>query len=221
MIDLPNFENKFEYENNFYLSCDPSRIGKLLAHYELFKLSKDSEGAIIECGVYKGASFSRFSIFRQLLANHPDKKLIAFDIFGEFPETQFEGDIELRQKFIDSSGASSISTDQLQKVLEQKNVYHNIDIVAGDICETVPNYVKENPELKISLLNLDVDIYEPSVTILEELYPRISSGGVLILDDYNTFPGETTAVDNYFKGRTDIEIKKFDFANTPHYIQKH
>ncbi|MBK5245369.1 MAG: dTDP-6-deoxy-L-hexose 3-O-methyltransferase, partial [Eubacteriaceae bacterium] len=76
-----------------------------------------------------------------------------------------------------------------------------------------------NPHLKISLLNLDTDIYEPAVTILEHLWPRIVRGGVLILDDYGTFPGETKAVDDYFDGK-DIIINKFDFAMTPCYIIK-
>ena len=33
MISLPDFEKAFEYENNFYLSCDITRISKILAHY--------------------------------------------------------------------------------------------------------------------------------------------------------------------------------------------
>lgn len=85
--------------------------------------------------------------------------------------------------------------------------------------ERVPKYVKDNPQLKISLLNLDTDIYEPAVTILENFYPRITRGGILILDDYETFPGEAKAVDDYFKDRK-IEIKKFSFCMTPCYIVK-
>ena len=51
------------------------------------------------------------------------------------------------------------------------------------------------------------------------LYPRIVKGGILILDDYGTFPGETKAVDEYFKDK-DIKIKKFPFAATPSFIIK-
>ena len=81
-----------------------------------------------------------------------------------------------------------------------------MDLIEGDITETIPSYVKANPELKISLLNLDTDIYEPAVTILEHLYPKITKGGILMLDDYGTHPGETKAVDEYFKNKT-VEIK--------------
>ena len=78
---------------------------------------------------------------------------------------------------------------------------------------------RSNPELKISLLNLDTDIYEPAVTILEHFYPKITKGGILMLDDYGTHPGETKAVDEYFKNKT-VEIKKFSFSMTPCYIIK-
>lgn len=47
MIKLPNFKNSFDYENNFYLSCDNSRIGKLMAHYELFKMTINKPGSVI------------------------------------------------------------------------------------------------------------------------------------------------------------------------------
>ena len=107
----------------------------------------------------------------------------------------------------------------MKEVLEKKNTDQNIELVAGDICQTIPEYVKNNPHLKISLLNLDTDIYEPAVTILEHLYPRMVKGGILILDDYGTFPGETKAVDDYFKGQG-VEIQKFPFAMTPCYVVK-
>ncbi len=89
----------------------------------------------------------------------------------------------------------------------------------GDISQTVPEYLNKNPHLKISLLNLDTDIYEPAVTILENLYPRISIGGILIVDDYGVFAGETKAVDNFFKDKN-IQINKFPFAKTPSFIIK-
>ena len=66
MIKLPNFHNPFDHENNFYLSCENSRIGKMIAHYELFQLSSKSQGHIVECGVFKGISLIRFATFLKL-----------------------------------------------------------------------------------------------------------------------------------------------------------
>jgi len=219
MIELPNFEKAFEYENNFYLSCDITRISKILSHYEIYKMIKEVPGEIVECGVFKGASFLRFAMFREIFGNPFSKKIIGFDTFGKFPETNFQDDKKARNKFIDSAGEDSISKDQLFQILNQKNLNRHLNLIEGDITKTVPDYVKTNPELKISLLNLDTDIYEPAVSILENLYPRITKGGILMLDDYGTHPGETKAVDEYFHNKN-IEIKKFPFAMTPCYIIK-
>ncbi len=219
MIELPSFDDPFSFENGFYLTCDAARIGKFLAHYELFKMALGKPGAIVECGVFKGASLARFAMFRKLFEGSSGRHIVGFDMFGPFPETTFEADVSHREEFVKSAGLESIDTDQLMEVLRRKQCDENVELVAGNICDTVPAFVKSNPDLQINLLNLDTDIYEPAVTILENLYPRIVPGGILILDDYHVFPGETQAVDDYFRGRN-IEIKKFPFANTPCYIVK-
>ena len=125
----------------------------------------------------------------------------------------------MRENLINVAGEQSISKNQMEAILKVKGIEKNIELVEGDITKTVPKYVEENKQLKISFLNLDVDIYEPSVVILEEMYPLIVSGGILILDDYDVFPGETKAVDDYFKGKN-VVIKKFPYAKTPCYIIK-
>ncbi len=219
MIQLPDFDKSFDYENDFYLSCDPSRISKILAHYELYKKVLNIPGAIVECGVFKGASLARFAMFRELFENSFSRKILGFDAFGRFPDTHFSEDKELRRRFIEEAGEEGISKEQLYEVLENKGINSHIELIEGDILKTVPEYVKKNPGLKISLLNLDTDIYEPAVTILENLYPKISIGGILILDDYGVFAGETKAVDDFFKDKN-VEIKKFPFAKTPNFIIK-
>jgi hypothetical protein len=218
-MELPDFEKAFEYENNFYLSCDNTRISKVLAHYELFKMTQSLPGAIVECGIFKGASFVRFGAFRNLFGNSYSKKLIGFDIFGKFPESDYSDDQKYREGFINETGGGvSISIDQLYQVLSLKKI-ENVELVKGDVTKTIPAYLKENAHLRISLLNMDTDVYEPAVTILEQLYPRIVRGGILIVDDYGVFPGETKAVDDYFADK-DVEILKFPFAMTPCYIIK-
>jgi hypothetical protein len=185
----------------------------------LYKIVRELPGDIVECGVFKGISLIRLITFRELFKNSSSKKVIGFDTFGKFPETEFSDDMELRKKFIDTAGEESISKEQLEDVIKKKGIYHNTELVKGDITETVPKYVAAHPELRISILHLDVDIYEPSVTVLDYLYPRLVKGGVLMLDDYGIFPGETKAVDDYFKDK-DVQILKFPFAITPSYIIK-
>lgn len=219
MFELPDFKKSFEFENNFYLSCDSTRIGKMIAHYELYKMTMSVPGAIVECGVFKGVSLSRFSMFREIFGNSYSKKIIGFDTFDQFPETSFAADKKNRNKFINDAGSESISKNQLMNVLSYKRTDQNVELIEGNILETLPSYLKDHPELKISLLNLDTDIYEPAVVILKELFPRIVSGGVLILDDYGIFPGETQAVDEYFFNQG-VAIRKFPFCMTPCYVVK-
>jgi hypothetical protein len=216
MIKLPNFHKPFDYENNFYLSCDNSRIGKMIAHYELFKMSSKIPGCIIECGVFKGASLIRFATFLKLLKSN--KKIIAFDTFGKHTTTKISSDHK-RRKILLSHGKEAISEKQLMNILKRKGLEKNIQLIKGDITETVPNYLKLNPKLKISLLNLDVDFYEPSMSILKNFYPKLSKGGILMLDDYGVWDGETMAVDEYFASKK-IKIRNHMFSPTPSYVIK-
>ena len=120
--------------------------------------------------------------------------------------------------FIDAAGDQSISVDELMKVFAYKG-FQNIDLVKGDINKTVPDYVRDQPQLKIALLHIDTDVYEPAVTILKSFYDRVVRGGLIVLDDYGTFPGETQAVDEFIADKK-LEIRKLPFYQVPSYIVK-
>ena len=177
MITLPDQNEAFNYENNFYLSCDGSRIAKFIAQYELFRLSVDVPGVIIECGVFKGVSLVRFAHFREIFGLSESKTLVGFDTFDVFPGSTYTPDNNLLQQFIESAGNMSIGKDQLSEVLNNKGVTQNISLIEGDISKTVPEFIRNNPDIQISFLNLDVDLYEPSKVILENLFPHIDSRG--------------------------------------------
>lgn len=211
-------EKRFDYENGFYLMSDISRIGKILTHYELYKMIINLPGNVIELGVFKGSSLIRFATYRELFENTNSRKIIGFDMFGEFPDTNYEDDKKIRQKFITEAG-QGLSIDELQECFNYKNI-NNIELIKGDINKTLPQYVEKNPQLRVSLLHIDTDIYEPAKTALNYLYDKIVRGGVIIFDDYATFPGETKAVDEFFKDK-DIILRKFPFShNIPTYIIK-
>ena len=228
LIKLPKIKDAPEFENNFYFTCktgvDDGRISKLLIQYELFLMSQKIPGDIVECGVFKGSSLIRFAIFRDLF-KEKSKKIIGFDTFGKFPSTKHLMDFEKRKEFVTESGENSISVSQLMYILQQKNISKNIELVKGDVTTTVPEYVNKRPKMKISLLNLDVDLYLPTKVVLDSFYSKISKGGILILDNFNpsgsgyTFPGEIKAVKEFIKNKK-IDIKRFDYRTTPCYIIK-
>ncbi|MFA6339040.1 MAG: TylF/MycF/NovP-related O-methyltransferase [Candidatus Paceibacterota bacterium] len=213
-----NTEDSFNYENGFYLTGGIDRLGKLLAHYELYKMIKDLPGAVVECGVFKGASLIRLATFRNLLETPHSRKIIGFDTYGKFPATKFEKDKKYLKKFVEGAGENSVDEKELASIFEFKGI-KNFELVKGDINKTVPEYIKNNPHLKISFLHIDTDVYEPAVTILKNMYEHVVRGGIIAFDDYGTFPGETKAVDEFFKDKK-VEIKKLSLSHIPSYIIK-
>jgi O-methyltransferase len=59
---------------------------------------------------------------------------------------------------------------------------------------------------QIAVLRLDTDWYESTLVELHVLYPRLSRGGILILDDYGSWLGSKRAVDEYFGGAPPLLI---------------
>ncbi|OGU12394.1 MAG: dTDP-6-deoxy-L-hexose 3-O-methyltransferase [Ignavibacteria bacterium GWB2_35_12] len=214
-----NIANSFEYENNFYLTAQSSRMARTIAHYEIYKNIQHLNGDIVECGVFKGVSLMRFIMFMQLFETDKTKKIIGFDTYGKFPENDFEQDKEEYEEFItETGGGISISKEELEKFILNKN-FSNYELVKGDINLTVPKYVSENPDLKISLLNIDTDIYEPAKTILEHLAPKVVVGGIIIFDDYGIFHGETQLADEYCE-KHGYKLINFPFNKVPSYLIK-
>lgn len=219
MEQLYNLEKRFEYENGFYATADPSRFSKFISHLEFFKRTSDIRGEILEFGIFKGNSFFRWIKFRDLLEQTSSRKIIGFDVFGDFPEANFEDDKLKREAFVrETKGGKSISYEEISSLLQKQNLHKNVEIVKGDILKTLDQYVNNNPHLKISLLHIDVDLYEPTKFILEKLYDRVTKGGIIILDDYGAFAGTNKAVDDFFESK--IEIKKLPFSNAISYIVK-
>ena len=215
MIKLPNFEKSWEYENNFLLSCKNPRIGKILAHYELFKMASKKQGDFVLGGVFRGISTIEFSTFIDLFEKSAKRKIVIFDEFRKFPKNNND----LKSKtIIQQMGKTGISLSQLSYILKYKKI-GNVELIKGKIPEIILEYVSSHPKLKIALLNLDVDIYDRNLSSLKILYPRITKGGILILNDYGVFNHETKIIDKYFKDEN-VEIKKLPFAKTPSYIIK-
>ena len=88
MIKLPKMtlQDMYDYETYYHLSMRPERMAKFAVHYEAFKMIKNVPGSIVECGVFKGTSFVRFAMLRELFENNYSAKLVGFDVFSDkFP----------------------------------------------------------------------------------------------------------------------------------------
>jgi 3-O-methyltransferase len=150
--------------------------------------------------------------------------VIGFDTFGGFPNLDEKDGPESSgvQKCI--GGLSSASfRDEFEELLR----LHNEDgvipssrgsIIVGDISDTLPAFLNENQETMFCLINLDVDIYEPTKLVLDLCWDRLVKGGVLILDEYATskWPGETIAWNEFAQERGIMtKLQRFSFANAP------
>jgi len=171
----------------------------------------------MEFGVYKGSSFMRLLAFRDLLEKGANRKLVGFDAFGRFPKNlQLESDLKFVQRF-ENEGGDGMTKSELEGHLVNKKA-SNFELIEGDIMQTLPTYIDDNPELKLSLIHIDVDVYELSKLILELLWENLEFGGVLMLDDYGTVAGETKAVDEFFNGKA--QVNNLPYYHVPAYIVK-
>ena len=205
---------------------DRRSIAKLISHYEIYKLVDKLPGHILEFGVFKGESLLRFAMFSEIF-NPYDRSfdVIGFDNFSGFPKFHPKDGIQSQtENKVEGGWSSADYRDELYKLIE---IFDNnrfvpqkprIKIVEGDICQTAPQFLINNPGIKSKLIHLDADLYEPTLISLETFWDSLVIGGVLVLDEYgfDLYPGEASAVDEFFKKRNITpEIKKFSFSDNP------
>lgn len=212
-----DLSQRWDYENGYHLTSDVTRMAKQVAHYELYKSITHLPGHVLEFGVYKGASLIRFATFREILENPFSRKVIGFDAFGEFPAPPDADDAEFVNRF-EEAGGDGIPLEELQRALDLKKL-QNIELIRGDILETLPAYCEAHPELRIALLHIDVDVYQPSIEILKCLFDKVVSGGLVVFDDYGTVAGETRAADEFLQGRG-YTVEKLPVSHIPAFVRK-
>lgn len=220
-MDIRNLraESIWDYENGFHWYSHPSRLNKILAQYELYKSIVNLPGHVFELGVYKGASLIRLATFRSTMENDFSRKIVGFDAFGRFPTESLSSDQDL--KFIEQfaeAGGDGLQASELASLLHHKR-FSNIELVPGNVLDSIPAYLDAHPETRLSFLHLDMDVKEPTQFALKLLYDRVVPQGLIVFDDYNAVAGETDAVDEFVAGRGLI-IEKLPYYNIPAFIRK-
>ncbi|MFO0944804.1 MAG: TylF/MycF/NovP-related O-methyltransferase [Planctomycetota bacterium] len=199
-------------------------LGRLLSLYDAYKMVVDLPGSVVELGVFRGETLLFFAKLMELLnVNDRSCKVIGFDNFAGFPELdEKDGPVDKRVDKVVGGWSSANLRDHLLEVI---NAFDHdrfagqkprIELVEGDIRQTVPKYAADNPGLRIRLLHLDCDLYEPTLVALKHLYDRVVPGGIVILDEYafNEFPGESKALEEFFGERMPV-IRKFSMYSNP------
>lgn len=206
----------WDAENIFYQKSNISRIGKLLSHYEIYNMIKDLPGDILEFGVFKGSSLIRFLTFRAILENNYARKIFGFDTFKRFPHQKRKLDNQFKKKFEREAGHPILKKD-LELLLNAKK-FENYELIEGDIKKTLNSFLKKNKNLKISLLHLDMDVFDATNFVINKLKKYIVKNGVILIDDYGSVHGATKAVDLFLKKNKNLNIKKLSFYKVPSYI---
>ena len=230
----PQDIKQFERVNNFFLSDEGSIINKIdafpkyasrqalakfLTKYEIFQKILHVNGSIVEAGVLHGGGTLAWAKLSSILepTNHT-RKIIGFDTFAGFPsinDKDKKGTDGSLLKIGELKGSAQKSVTEAVSIYDENRPLNHIpkvELVEGDIVNTAPAYIKENPHLVISMLYLDVDLYQPTKVMLETFLPVMPKGAVIVFDELNAkmFPGETVAVDEIL-GIRNLEIKRFTF----------
>jgi hypothetical protein len=178
------------------------------------------EGGLAECGVWRGGSVvAMIEVLKELGVD--DRELHLFDTFEGMTEPTGHDTSPLhppaRQMWLESDGRpwpelfnSELFNEERvrETVLATGYPSERIEFVRGPVEETLPAAAPE----RLALLRLDTDWYESTRHELEHLYPKLESGGVLIVDDYGYWDGCRRAVDEYFAERTPIMLTRIDFT---------
>lgn len=161
------------------------------------------DGAIVECGVWKGGSMMA-TAWELMRTSGPNRDLYLFDTFEGLPEPG-EHDIARGgvpalealkdNEDVDGKWCRSSLTEVRENLAQTQYPSERIHFVEGFVEDTIP---KQAPE-EIAILRLDTDFYESTKHELIHLFPKLATGGVIIFDDYGYWQGARKATDEYIR----------------------
>jgi hypothetical protein len=170
-------------------------------------IQNDVKGDLIETGVWRGgATILMRAVLKELEIN--DRRVWVADSFQGLPKPSPGYAADRKNKL----HALKILTATLEEVKNNFRKYNLLDeqvmFLEGWFKDTLP----KAPIDKLALIRLDGDMYESTIQAIENLYPKLSTGGFIIVDDYNAFPYCKQAIEDYRANNaisnTIIEIDK-------------
>jgi hypothetical protein len=212
--------------HELYEKCRPYTMTSIERLYALYKsveyiVSANIPGDFVEAGVWRGGSC--MLIAETLLAlDESSRRIFLFDTFAGHPRPDVEKDIDIwgnraidewqRTKGDDDHGQWAYASLEEVRANLALTGYPADDLVfvKGRVEETVLDLDALH---RIALLRLDTYWYESTEAGLEHLYPRLVSGGVLVVDDYGHYKGQQLAVDEYLTARKEpILLNRIDYS---------
>ena len=206
--------------DNFTKYIRRQKLTRLLALYEIFKKVLPVKGSIVECGVFKGFGLMAWANMSAVLEpSNLMRRIYGFDTFEGFPEVGEKDENRLMKPEKGHLSSGSGCYEELQELIDiyDSNRFlghvNKVQLIKGDVTQTIPKFLSENRHLVVSLLFMDLDLYEPTKLALEHFLPRMPKGAVVAFDELDNpiWPGETEAhLDSAGIGRLRIERVEFD-----------
>lgn len=162
-------------------------------------------GDIVECGVFNGGCSAMMAA---ALCADDCRNVWMFDSFEGLPHPREEdGDkartyshLEILNGNLEPINRCVGAEQNVREIFSLINFpIDKMRICKGWFQDVLPKRSGETPP--IAVLRLDGDWYESTMICLEYLYPKLSIGGYLIIDDYGYWEGCKRAVDEYFSKR--------------------
>jgi len=203
--------------DNFPKYVKRQRITRFISLYELFKKVLSVKGSIVECGVHQGFGLMTWAQLSSILEPvNLTRRIYGFDTFGGFPSVHTED--RNSNSEIKSGALSADSIEELKEILEIYDAnrflghIQKVNLIKGDAIKTIPEFMRDNKHLVISLLFLDFDLFEPTRVAIENFYPRMPKGSIIAFDELDNpiWPGETLALLKTL-GINKLKIERFNF----------
>lgn len=203
---------------NLGLFTRATGIAKLLYLHELYSHVLRVPGVVMEFGIWWGANLALLQGLRSVLEPYNvQRTVVGFDTFAGYSSIDSkDGD----SSYVADGGYSVTNEYQgyLEQVLqahEDDNVlshHKKFELVKGDVTETVPRYLEQNPHTIVALAYLDVALYQPTKAVLEAIRPHLVKGSVVAMDELNSpdFPGETVALQEVF-GLNNLQLVRSQY----------
>lgn len=193
-----------------YTMTSNERIHALLSAVR-YIVSKNIPGDFVECGVWKGGSIMAMAL-TLLELQGGDRALYLFDTFSGMTEPGLQDVDYLGRDAYQMFEAvrCDVSQEEVEAAIFSTGYDRSrIHFVKGPVEETVPARAPES----IALLRLDTDWYQSTRHELHHLFPRLASGGVIIVDDYGHWQGARQAVDEYLQAHdVSLLLHRIDYT---------
>jgi hypothetical protein len=171
-------------------------------------------GVICEFGVHWGGTMATLVNLRGIHEpfNH-SRTIHGFDTFSGFPGVdKADGARVGAGDYATSEGYEEDLAELLTLHESFSPIPHlrKFNLVKGDVTESLPVWLEENPHAVVAMAIFDMDIYTPTKRALELIMPRLTKGSLLVFDELNCvhFPGETRAVDEVL-GLNNLRLQRF------------